>query len=141
MPPTQFLRPRASFQGFGSKKDAELEILSFWEYTSGHRIESGPDSGVGTPDCLFSPTVWKFPPTLRGSLENITHICRVWQSRSLFSRLGCVSRLPDCWVQSGCPTVECPTVSPTLSCGQVEMCPKCQRCFSLKLEQVQHHPS
>ena len=37
---------------------------------------------------------------------------------SLFSRLGCVSRLPDCWVQSGYPTVECPTVSPTLSCGQ-----------------------
>ena len=31
---------------------------------------------------------------------------------------GCLSRLPDCLKQSGFPTVECPTVSPTLFGGQ-----------------------
>ena len=81
---------------------------------TGHRIESGPDSGVGTPDCLFFPNVWKFAPTLRGSLENITHICRVWKKGVLVfptrlrfptaRLLGTVwipdCRMPDCFPDS-----------------------------------------
>ena len=111
---TQGIHVAEPDKGSAFSKAPGTLLASKSNHLFGHRIESGPDSGVGTPDCLFSPTVWKFPPTLRGSLENITHICRVWKkgvpvfpTRLRFPTarlLGTVGmpdcRMPDCFPDS-----------------------------------------
>ena len=94
----------------------------YCEQLPGHRTESGPDSGVGTPECLFPRLFGKFPrlcmAVWKTPLTSAEFGNKEVLAKYQFARLACFSRLPDCFIQSGYPTVECPTVSPTLFGGQ-----------------------